>query len=206
MQSKILIFDFDGTVADTSDAAIRIYNQIAAENNYKQITKDNLETLRNMGALKAIKYAGVPMWKLPFIVRKVRSAFKAEVPNIKPYDGVLDALRVLKSKGYSLYVISTNSRENIKAFLDRNGIKEFNDVFGVSNMFGKDAKIASMIKANNWDKAQVSYIGDEIRDIEAARKAGVTSVSVGWGYNTTEGLSKNGPDILLTKPSELGSL
>jgi phosphoglycolate phosphatase-like HAD superfamily hydrolase len=206
MQTKILLFDFDGTIADTANAAVRIYNQIAKENNYKLISKGNLTKLRNMRAMDNIHYMGVPLLKLPFLGKKVREIFKNEIPNLKAIKGISEPLQKLKNKGYILNIVSSNSKENILSFLERNNISFFDDVFSVSNLFGKHRKIKNLVKENNWDSSEVVYIGDEVRDIEAARKANIKSVAVSWGYNSQEVLAKNSPDMLFSNPSELSSL
>jgi phosphoglycolate phosphatase-like HAD superfamily hydrolase len=206
MQTKILLFDFDGTIADTADAAVRIYNQIARENNFRIISNDILPELRNMSAMDAVRFFNIPLFKLPFIVKKVRTVLKDEVPDLKMFAGIKEQLELLKHKDYKLFVLSTNSKENIKSFLDHNQIKEFDDIYSVSNIFGKHVKIKSLIKSNNWDRSSVIYIGDEVRDIDAAKKAGIKAAAVTWGYNSEKVLAKNNPHMLLKSPSELSLL
>ncbi|MDP3963333.1 MAG: HAD-IA family hydrolase [bacterium] len=206
MQTKILLFDFDGTIADSADAAMRAYNEVASQNNYRMISKADLPVLRSRSAMDNVRDFGIPLLKLPFIVKKVRTALKKEIPNFKAIEGMAESLKLLKGKGYKLYIISSNSRENMRSFLEHNRIDEFDDIYSVSSFFGKHAKIKSLLKAHHWEKSFVMYIGDEVRDIEAARKADVTSVAVTWGYNTEKALAKNNPDILLRNPSELSSL
>jgi len=206
MGNKILIFDFDGTVADVTDSAIRVYNRIAEEGGYKTVTRDNLALVRNMSAIDAIRYAGIPMLKLPFIANRVRAGLTAEVPNFKVIPGIKEPLQALKAKGHQMHIVSSNSKENITRFLKLNGMGEFDGVHSVSSLFGKHSKIKSLIRASGWDKADVMYIGDEVRDVDAATKAGVTPVSVTWGHNTEEALAKANPGILLKNPSELTSI
>jgi phosphoglycolate phosphatase-like HAD superfamily hydrolase len=44
---------------------------------------------------------------------------------------------------------------------------------------------------------------DEVRDIEAAKKSGIKSIAVAWGYNTKDALIKENPDFLVNSPDEL---
>lgn len=206
METKILLFDFDGTIAHITDAALRIYNEIARDYGYKIITQEDFDLLRAMSAFDAIRAVGIPLYKVPFIARRVRKTLAAEVPNLRIIEGIAEPLRLLKSKGYFLCIVSSNSKENIERFLAKNHIAEFDAVYGVSNLFGKHVKIKSLIRAHGWDVSSVMYIGDEVRDIEAARKAKVTSVAVTWGHNTEYVLAANGPDIILRDSAELASL
>ena len=47
------------------------------------------------------------------------------------------------------------------------------------------------------------YIGDEVRDIEAAKEAGINSVAVTWGFSDLAQLKKAKPFALITKPEQL---
>ncbi|HYC83161.1 MAG TPA: HAD-IA family hydrolase [Candidatus Paceibacterota bacterium] len=203
MQQKIALFDFDGTIADSTEAAVKAYNKVAEQNNLKTMSKEELALLRAMGAREAVRYFDTPLWKLPFIVRKVRAALKNEMSHIAAIPGMIEALRALKEKGHRLFIVSTNSKENIKLFLDRNGIAEFDGIYPVLGVFGKHVKIKQLIQANGWNRGSVAYIGDEVRDIEAAKRAGVLSVAVTWGHNTEEVLLQSGADLVCRLPSDL---
>ena len=149
MQTKILLFDFDGTIADTVDAAMRAYNEVARENNYKLISKENLPALRNRSAMDNVRDFGIPLLKLPFIVKKVRAILKNEIPNFKVIEGLAESLRLLKNKGCKLYIISSNSKENMRSFLEHNHIGECDQIYSVSNFFGKHIIIKNIPRANN---------------------------------------------------------
>ena len=206
MESKVLLFDFDGTIADTLEAGIRIYNEIARQSNLTQISKENLPTLRNNSAIDNIRYLRVPMTRLPFIARQVRAAMRRDVPNLKAISGIQQPLLALKEKGYLMYVVSSNSKENIHHFLQLNQIDIFDDIYSVPGLFGKDAKIRRLVDSHGWDRSRVVYIGDEVRDMRAAKKAGVMPVAVAWGYNTKEALARELPMLILQDPAELSSL
>lgn len=206
MDNKIFIFDFDGTIADTEDVVIRVYNKIAAQNNFKQVTKDALEDMRSKSALENFRESGISVFKLPYIVREMRAGLKHEIPNMRLITGVKEALQNILNQGRIVYILSTNSKENIQAFFNHNNILGVSGVFPVSNIFGKHVKIKSLLKANGWDPQNVYYIGDEVRDLEAAKKAGVVPIAVTWGYNSESALIKAKPAKILRSPIELGLL
>ncbi len=206
MEPKVLLFDFDGTIADTADAIVKIYNEIAREHGYVLISKQNLAAMRTQSVIENMRYAGVPMLQLPFIIKRVRDELRHKVADLRVIEGIKEPLRTLKAKGYKLYIVSSNSEENIKSFLQHHEILEFDDVFSVFNLFGKHTKIKQLIKANNWEPSSVMYIGDEARDMEAARRANIGCVAVAWGYNSEESLLQHHPDKILRNPNELGLL
>lgn len=206
MKQSVLLFDFDGTIADTVSEVLSIYNRIASESGLRQISMREFEAMREMNASDVPKFLNVSLLKLPFIVRRVRQELKKSIAEARPIDGIRETIRDLKEQGNRLYIVSTNSVPNIKLFLSRNGMKEFDGVFSVADIFGKHRKIQHMIKTHGWDPAKVFYIGDEARDIEAAKKSGVRSVAVTWGFNSGELLAEHRPDRLVRTPSELSLL
>ena len=72
MTQKVIIFDFDGTIADTVDALVTIANRLALEFGYVPINSQELVLLRNLTAREIIKYSGVSLFKSPFMVKKVK--------------------------------------------------------------------------------------------------------------------------------------
>jgi len=51
--------------------------------------------------------------------------------------------------------------------------------------------------------SEVAYVGDEVRDVEAAREVGVTSIAVSWGYAERAALTALEPSYLVNEPLEL---
>jgi phosphoglycolate phosphatase len=204
--TKKLLFDFDGTIADTARSGLKIYNEIALKKGYSPIEKTDLQILRDMGVLDIAKHLKIPLLELPSLVMKIREALRKEVTSLAVIDGMNDALRALKDKGHELYIVSSNSVENIKAFLEYHGITVFDGVTSVFDLFGKEHEITKLIDAKKWDHSSVIYIGDEVRDIIAAKRAQILSVAVSWGFNSVGALAKESPDMLLNDPSALTAL
>jgi phosphoglycolate phosphatase len=205
-EDKILIFDFDGTIADSLDTTVNIYNKLVGEYHRSPITKDNLAHMRSMSVIDCIRYMHFPLMRLPFVMSRAKKEFSKMVAGVKPVEGIREVLVSLKGKGYKLFVLSSNSKENIETFLKNNAIDVFEEVYSVTNIFGKGSLIKKLVADNHWDKSCVVYIGDEVRDIHAAQKAGVKSAAVTWGYNTEEFLKKENPDFILRNISEINDL
>ena len=84
MNQKVIIFDFDGTIADTVDALVTIANRLAVEFGYTQITPEELAMLRNFTSREIIKYSGVSLFKIPFLLKKVKGELKQKIQDFKP--------------------------------------------------------------------------------------------------------------------------
>ena len=203
MKYKYVIFDFDGTLADTEEANFVIYQKLAEKYNLRSITMDELGHLKKMNAKEVIAYIEVKKRYLPFLLRKGKNLLTQDIGNIrlcKP--DIFQTIKELKTMGIKTAIITTNSKTNVKLFLEAHDADVF-DVIESAAMFGKESKMKKIARKAKADIKEVLYVGDEIRDINAAKNAGMDIASVGWGYNTIESLKKYEPDYLILEPSEL---
>ncbi|AFY82608.1 HAD-IA family hydrolase [Oscillatoria acuminata] len=204
MTVKIILFDFDGTIADTLDSIVKITNRLAGEFGYKKTTQEDVEYMRNMNSMQIIKTSGIPIFKLPFLLQMVKLELNHEIQNLKPISGMFEALQVLSNKDYKLGIVTSNSLENVKGFLERNEMsKFFSFIHAGSTLFGKNKVIKSFLKKEGISPEKVIYVGDETRDIEAARKAKIQVIAVSWGFNSKAVLSKHNPDLAIDHPQDL---
>lgn len=203
MPKKTIIFDFDGTVADSFEIVFEIANQLADKFGYRKIEKKELEKMKGSTVQKQMKKFGVSYLKLLLILREARSIFGKRIADIKPIEGLIEVLEQLKKEDFSLGIVTSNSLENTENFLNKNEIDSFDFVFSAKSFFRKDRKISKVIASRKLDKENVIYIGDEVRDIEAARKVGIKVISVSWGFNSEKILKEHEPDAFIGKASEL---
>lgn len=204
MTHKVIIFDFDGTIADTVDALVTIANRLAVEFGYIQITPEDLALLRNFTSREIIKYSGVSVFKIPFLLKKVKGELKAKISELKPIAGISEVLVALHSQGYTLGIITSNSPENVAAFLSNNQLNHlFEFIHSGVTIFGKTTIINNLLKQRKLQPEAVIYVGDETRDIEASKKANIKVIAVTWGFNSPEALAKQDPYILINHPPEL---
>ncbi len=203
MKYKYVIFDFDGTLADTEEANFVIYQKLAEKYNLRNITMDELGHLKKMNAKEVMAYIELKKRYLPFLLKKGKSLLTQDIKNIrlcKP--DIFHTIGKLKEMGIKTAIITTNSKTNVKLFLEAHNADVF-DLIVSATMFGKESKMKRIVKKKKLSLGEFLYVGDEIRDIIAAKNAGMDIVSVGWGYNTVESLKKYGPDYLIFEPSEL---
>jgi phosphoglycolate phosphatase len=201
--SKLIIFDFDGTIADTLGALLRISNRLAPEFGYAQIGDEQLADLKYLSPWEIIKLSRVALWKLPFLFKRVKEEFPGEVRNVELFPGVAELLNTLKLQGYRLGIVSSNAETNIRSLLKQNQIEQLFDFVTTASTFGKGKAIDRMMRQYQCPKSDAIYIGDEIRDIQAARSISIKIVAVGWGFNAPTALIDRNPDLLITKPQAL---
>ncbi len=99
--------------------------------------------------------------------------------------------------------MSSNSNQNIQTFLDQHELTCFSEIVSDIGLFGKVKAIRKLIKDNHWQNKNVFYIGDEIRDIKAAKKAKISSIAVTWGYNAEQALITHQPDHVISSSNTL---
>ncbi len=206
MKYDIAAFDFDGTLADTMPWFNSILNTVADKYGFRKIDAAERDQLRHREASEILKFLGIPLWKLPAIMTHVRTLMQEIDPSVHLFDGIPDALARLKSSGLRLAVVSSNSLENVQRVLGPDTVALFDDYECGTDLFGKPAKIDRLLKRHDTAPERFLLVGDEMRDIDAARKAGVRVGSVAWGYNHVDALRERGPDELFMRVADLPAL
>lgn len=205
--SKTIIFDFDGTIADTLDSVVKIVNNQAEHFGYKKVTKEDIPYLQGKKPREILSYLGISIFKLPLWIKKIHSEINKEISNRVPTVNISPLLSELYNDEYFHFgILSSNTQENVKQFLDKNDLDFFDFVRTGKSVFGKSHMINKIIKQRKVRKSDVFYVCDEVRDIEAARKSGIKSVAVTWGYNTKDALIKENPDFIVDTPDELRNI
>ena len=205
---KYVIFDFDGTIADTLPFSFQKFLEMA-----KLLQIDNLNDKQIINEIRSKSYQELlsgsfkKAWlKLPFVVNMIKNMqveLEKEMDKIKLFPGIKKFLFDLKKEGYKLVIISSNRKENIDKFIKFNKLNVFDFVHGKTDLFGKAGYLKKFLKDFNLKKSEVIYIGDEIRDVEACHKVGIKMIGVSWGLHTMEALKKNGADYIVNKPIDI---
>ncbi len=201
--TKVIIFDFDGTLADTIDILLSITNRLSAEFGFKSATKEEVAQLSNLTSWQILKYSGISIFKFPLLIRKLKAELRSEIPTIQLFSGIKEVLLELKKLGFQLGIITSNSRENVLVLLEINGLQDSFTFIYSGSTFGKHKVINRWLKREQINPEKVIYVGDEVRDIDAAKKTGIKIIAVGWGFNSQEALAAQNPDFLIERPQEL---
>lgn len=199
LHKKIIIFDFDGTIANTIPLGLSVINELSDQFGFRKIEERELSILRGKTPTEIIKEFNIPLYKIPFISFQVQKKFKQRLDEIRIFPEMADVLRELKKRKYNLAILTSNSQENVDHFLRKNDLFElFDFIHGEKNLFGKHIAFKKLIKNHMLSIDEVLYIGDEVRDVEACKKVGVDIVSVTWGFNTRTLLEKYNSSLIDT--------
>ncbi|HEY9751739.1 MAG TPA: HAD-IA family hydrolase [Coleofasciculaceae cyanobacterium] len=202
-----VLFDFDGTIADSFDAVLAIANRLAVNFGYPITPPETVEYLRQLGSREVLQVVQVSPFKLPFLLRRLRAELNQEITQLKPFPGIPEALADLKNQGHSLGIATSNSVENVRLFLQANHLSNHFDFLASGlTIFGKSRILRQMIRQEDILSQQVIYVGDETRDIEAAHQLKLPVIAVAWGFNSVETLRRHNPDYLAKSPQDLPAI
>lgn len=184
---------------------MRIFEEVVRSK--EPVTPAELERLRTIGlGPKWTQELGIPIWKAPFLLARGRRMMRRRMQHIEVFEGLGEVLeRLHNDTDTILIVMSSNSAPTINSFLKRKGLDMyFSQVIGNAGLFKKAHILRKLVERNNFKHDTTYYVGDEVRDIDAANKAGVRSIGVTWGFNDISLLGKHGADKLVETPAELG--
>ncbi len=186
----MLLFDFDGTLADTFLLGSQLINEYADRFGYQRI---DFEKNKNKSARELIKMAKVHWWEIPRLLRFFRRETIAHAQEIEAFTGIPELILTLHGRGIAMGVVSTNSQTIIDTFLQKYNIQNCFSYYKTEvSLFGKKRalrKSRHQLKRQGYES--LIYIGDELRDIEACKAADIPIISCAWGFNSFEILSEN---------------
>jgi phosphoglycolate phosphatase len=177
-------------------------NDVADRFKFRRVADDDIETLRHSGSREILAHLEVPRWKLPWIARHMRRLKAEQIAEIPLFDGADEMLRALAASGLRLALVSSDSEANARRQLGETA-KLFSHFDCAASVFGKPAKFRRILRRTGISAARTIAIGDEIRDIEAARAAGIACGAVTWGFAALPALQALQPDLMFDRMDDI---
>lgn len=202
---RLVIFDYDGTLVDTAPWFFRSLNSVARKHGFREVTAEEGESLRDLPSREILRHLRVPLWKLPAIAKDMRRRVLAEDSEIPMFPWVPGLLQRLAEKGIVVAVVSSNSEEAIRRKLGP-CLGHIRLISAGSSLFGKPARLRGVLRSTGMTSGLPVCVGDEIRDIEAARTIDAAAYAVTWGLSSARGLAAANPDALISEPAQLEAL
>jgi phosphoglycolate phosphatase len=203
MPYDLAIFDFDGTLADTFPWAVNLYEQLSGRFNLPRVDPSDYERIRGLSVREMMHEFNIPSRRLPSIGTFVRREMARNLDKLALFDGIREALRALSRRGVRLAVVSSNDERNIRTVLGPETAARFDHYECGVSVFGKASKLRRTLRKTGVPAPAAIYIGDELRDLEAAYEAGIDFGAVTWGYNTRASLAALRPALLFDSVEEL---
>jgi phosphoglycolate phosphatase len=203
----LIIFDFDGVLADTLDDMLNFAQAVCVELGYDRIpTPADLAALETMSFVEFGKQLGIPPHLAGEFASRCLQRFIEKPYPPKIFAGIEQVIEQLSAR-HTLAIVTGNTTRAVENFLSENDIRQF-----VSVIFAVDqpgSKVEKILKAKSQlatETDAVYYVGDAVSDIHAARQAAVKSVAVSWGHQSLGKLIKAQPDHIVHVPQEIIAL
>ena len=205
MHYSLAIFDLDGTLADSFPWFLRTINDVADRFNFRRVADDEIEALRHASSREILARLEVPLWKLPAIARHARRLKAEAAAEIPLFAGVETMLQTLAGNGVQLALVTSDSEAKAREKLGASAAL-FAHFDCAASLFGKPAKFRRVIRRAGVEPGRVIAIGDEVRDIEAARAVGIACGAVSWGYAAPAALRALAPDHMFAQMEEIADV
>lgn len=197
--TQTLLFDVDGTLSDTFDKTIAIINDLAEKYRYPMV-KDK-STLRHIDWRTLPAYLGISRFRRKRYLKTLRDKLRETMSQGRLSPELDDVLKIITTSGYQVGAMASLS------LTDFTGLSAANDYFSLVDVVqpaGDKARVLGDFLSRFGLKAkEVVFVGDEIEDIEVAKRLGMISIGCTWGLNSAFALQEQKPDYVVNKPSEL---
>lgn len=200
---RTLIFDFDGTLANSFEETFRVAAALAPEFGYRAAEPHEIEALRGASYRSIAAQFGIAWHKIPLIAARVRKEVASKISDMETFEGMPQVLLELRRRGLQLGVLTSNDPRNVERFFEARGLTCFDFITSSSSIWGKERRLKALLRSRRLGAHEVAYVGDEVRDIEATKPLGVSMIAVSWGYTSKAFLAEHAPDFLIDAPSDL---
>jgi len=206
MLIKHIVFDFDGTLVDSTEVIVKVYNELADQYQFKKLRKEEYRAIMSLPLKERMKALHVPASKI-LLLRKIFREFQMKyrfyLKSVRILEGVFDVAYQLKEKGYKLSIITSNSASNIREYFNHREIDLFPHIQSSQGLFGKHRAIKNYMRQYQLTNKDLIYIGDEVRDIQASKKNRIDVIAVAWGLDPREALLSEEPSYYVEHPTQI---
>ena len=212
MEKKLLIFDLDGTLADTLNTIRDAVNMCMEHYGFPTHSYEQVKANVGNGVSSLLKKSlpeGVASEGEEFeeMLAYFRTRYDITHDDIDGcYDGLYEVVMALYEKGYKMAVLSNKPDAYVKNIIEKlfpKGVMSF--ALGQSELPRKpDPSVPLMIASELGVAPADSYfIGDSEVDILTAENSGMHAVAVSWGFRDRKLLEDMNPEVIVDSPAEL---
>lgn len=201
-KTPLLIFDFDGTLADTLTIFVEAYNEVAPKFHLAQISPEERLELQKQNVRDVIQRLKVKAWQLPFLILRIKRVMRREQNAMQLFPGIREVLLSAHTSGIEMGILSSNRANIIRHVMRLHGVEQcFRFILSERNLYGKDRYLGYLRR--KYRNHEIWYVGDQVSDMEDSRRAKVRNIAVPWGFNTADAMKKTMPDVIVQTPQEI---
>ncbi|MBQ7700086.1 MAG: HAD family hydrolase [Clostridia bacterium] len=211
---KLCVFDLDGTLLDTVPDLTAAMNSAMDRTGHNGITTDQTRQYIGNGIKMYAKRAvsgsyetDTPDDEADIAVKYFKEYYSQHlIGGTAPYPGMKELLLRLKADGIRLAVLSNKYDAAAKHIIDHFFPGIFDCIYGESEICKRKPDISGFMlicKDTDCTPEEAVMIGDAPTDVNVAKNAGATPVSVLWGYRSREVLTENGAKLFAETADEI---
>lgn len=200
----IILFDFDGVLADTLDDLLNFAKEACTQLGLQRTpTPADLDALETMSFADYGRQLRVPAQQIDQFVNLCLEMFNHRPRPPKLFEG-MNRVLIETAKRSKIAIVTGNSTPTVNSFLRKYGLQEhIKLVIGVEEKGSRPEKIRRVLKELTKNTESAYLVGDSVSDIRAARETGIQSIAVSWGHQSQARLRGANPDYLVESPQEL---
>lgn len=213
MKYRLAIFDMDGTILNTLDDLTSALNHSLSVCGYPIRKKEEVREFLGHGIRRLVEL-GVPNGTEARKIQRVFNVFNEYyavhcAEKTAPYDGIKECICALREHGIYTAVVSNKTDYAVQTLCDRFFPGLFDFAAGVRDGVRKKPDpylINSALTQFSVNRKYAVYIGDSEVDIMSAKNAGLSCISVDWGFRTRKELIAIGASTIVSYPWALERL
>lgn len=208
MQEKhLILFDYDGVIVDSLTHNVKIAKKCSEQYGFDNFPSlDDIRNMDNMTFEATGTLVGFSEEENRAFLRCVFERMNATAERLSLFPGVRRLLMRL-SQEHTLAVLTANREKGVLRLLAHKGLSGcISSVAGSDRPGSKSEKAALLMKRYGMPKERTCLIGDTVSDVVEARKAGIKSIAVTWGFQGRDRLSTKAPDVMVDNPREVEAL
>ncbi len=199
--NRLIVFDFDGTLIDSLNVHYEAMRNALKDLIGYDLTKKEYLLAFEINPWKYwITKFKISKWKVPYLVWRVKRHTLGYYHRAKFFSRIKETIRNLSKKHTLVVVTSTPEASIIKRLKEENLDKCFSAILGAKAGLSKETKFKKLQK--KYDK-EIIFITDTLGDIKEAKKCGLKTGAVGWGWHSLSKLKKAKPDYIFRKPQDI---
>lgn len=203
MKYQLVIFDFDGTLADSYPWFLSVFQDLAQRYRLPRMDLTDLEKLRSFDVRQILKEYHIPLWKVIVIGNHMKKLMASQIDEIHLVNGMQNVIERLGAAGVKLAVVTSNAERNVRQVLEPGCLEYFGWIESGVSLFGKKKKFQQILRKSGVPADRALSIGDEVRDLHSARAANIPFGAVTWGYTDRQILQAHAPEAVFEHPEQI---
>jgi len=203
MKYQLVIFDFDGTLADSYPWFLSVFQDLAQRYRLPRMGPTDLEKLRSFDVRQILKEYHIPLWKGILIGNHLKKLMTSQIGEIRLVTGMQSVIERLGTAGVKLAVVTSNAEKNVRYVLGPGCLAYIDWIESGVSLFGKERKFQQILRKTGIPAGRTLSIGDEVRDLHSSRAANIPFGAVTWGYTDRQILQAHAPEALFEHPEQI---